>query len=61
MYDFAQLSKPCSSDNSPDSIQQKEDFANKPDSLDKYCHDVEGELNKRFTLVLHSALDLGFV
>ena len=34
-----------------DSQEQKEEFAKSPTALDKYCRDVEGELNKRFTLV----------
>ena len=35
-----------------DSEEQKEAFKNDPTGLDKYSRDVEGELNKRFTLVL---------
>ncbi|RVX67223.1 hypothetical protein B0A52_08657 [Exophiala mesophila] len=33
------------------SQEQKEEFAKSPTALDKYCRDVEGELNKRFTLM----------
>ncbi len=29
----------------------KEKFNNDPEAYDKYCRDLEGELNKRFTLV----------
>jgi hypothetical protein len=34
-----------------DTEEQKAQFARDPSVLDTYCRDVEGELNKRFTLV----------
>jgi hypothetical protein len=34
-----------------DSKEQKAEFAKNATALDRYCRDVEGELNKRFTLV----------
>lgn len=34
-----------------DTEDQKESFKKDPQALNKYCRDVEGELNKRFTLV----------
>jgi hypothetical protein len=34
-----------------DSEEQKETFKDDPTELDRYSRDVEGELNKRFTLV----------
>lgn len=37
-----------------DSEDEKERFRNHPEEFDKYCRDVEGELNKRFTLVRSS-------
>ncbi|OQV02176.1 hypothetical protein CLAIMM_07414 isoform 1 [Cladophialophora immunda] len=33
------------------SEEQKKEFERDPAALDKYCRDVEGELNKRFTLM----------
>lgn len=36
------------------SDEQKNTFRTDTTALDQYCRDVEGELNKRFTLVSHS-------
>jgi hypothetical protein len=35
----------------PDTEEQKEQFVNDPEAFDKYVRGLEGELNKRFTLV----------
>lgn len=37
--------------NSVDSDDRREEFKNDPKAYEKYCRDLEGELNKRFTLV----------
>jgi hypothetical protein len=37
--------------NLTDTEEQKAEFVRGPTALDQYCRDVEGELNKRFTLV----------
>ncbi|EXJ56332.1 uncharacterized protein A1O5_12599 [Cladophialophora psammophila CBS 110553] len=39
------------------SEEQKAAFASDEKALDKYCHDVEGELNKRFTLMHLDSID----
>ena len=36
-----------------DSKEQLKQFKEHPELFDKYCRDLEGELNKRFTLVRH--------
>jgi len=36
---------------SVDSEGQIDEFINEPEKNAKYCRDIEGELNKRFTLV----------
>lgn len=46
---------------SPDTEEQKAEFARDPAALDQYCRDVEGELNKRFTLVNHDDHDSRFI
>ena len=39
-----------------DSEDQKKEWQDNPDKHAEYCRDVEGELNKRFTLVSLSFL-----
>jgi hypothetical protein len=34
-----------------DSEEQKKTFNEDPERYNKYCREIEGELNKRFTLV----------
>jgi hypothetical protein len=35
----------------PDSKEQIDEFRDDPEAFDKYCRGLEGELNKRFTLM----------
>lgn len=35
----------------PDSPAQLKEFNTNPAAYDKYCRELEGELNKRFTMV----------
>ena len=43
-------------DSCTDSEEQKETFKSDDSVLHNYCRDVEGELNKRFTLVIAPVL-----
>jgi hypothetical protein len=38
-------------DDVSDSEEQKKKFEDDPEGYNQYCRDLEGELNKRFTLV----------
>jgi hypothetical protein len=42
----------------PDTDEQLEEFRKDPAKLAKYSRDIEGELNKRFTLVCSLAAQL---